>query len=109
MPRASSTDLPDDVLVPVAHDMKSDMLALVLASMNPDNAKALTIKLANRLALPQATAARASHAADTRRRCRPRCPPPPRPLPPDKIQQHQRLRRLLGGRRKSVQTGLTEG
>jgi len=48
-------DLPDDVLVPVARDMKSDQLALVLASMNADNAKALTIKLANRLVLPQAT------------------------------------------------------
>jgi flagellar motility protein MotE (MotC chaperone) len=48
-------NLPDEVLVPVARDMKSDQLALVLASMNPDNAKALTIKLANRLVLPQAT------------------------------------------------------
>jgi flagellar motility protein MotE (MotC chaperone) len=48
-------DLPDDVLVPVARDMKSDQLALVLASMSPDNAKTLTIKLANRLVLPQAT------------------------------------------------------
>jgi flagellar motility protein MotE (MotC chaperone) len=48
-------DLPDDVLVPVARDMKSDQLALVLASMNAENAKALTIKLANRLVLPQAT------------------------------------------------------
>ena len=48
-------DLPDDVLVPVARDMKSDQLALVLASMSADNAKALTIKLANRLVLPQAT------------------------------------------------------
>jgi flagellar motility protein MotE (MotC chaperone) len=52
-------NLPDDVLVPVARDMKSDQLALVLASMNPDNAKALTIKLANRLVLPQATDAAA--------------------------------------------------
>ena len=50
-------DLPDDVLVPVARDMKSDQLALVLASMNAENAKALTIKLANRLVLPQATPA----------------------------------------------------
>jgi flagellar motility protein MotE (MotC chaperone) len=45
--------LPDDVLVPVAHDMKSDVLALVLAGMNADTAKALTVKLANRLTLPQ--------------------------------------------------------
>jgi flagellar motility protein MotE (MotC chaperone) len=49
-------DLPDDVLVPVAREMKSDQLALVLASMSPDNAKSLTVKLANRLILPQATA-----------------------------------------------------
>jgi flagellar motility protein MotE (MotC chaperone) len=48
-------DLPDDVLVPVAREMKSDQLALVLASMSPDNAKSLTVKLANRLILPHAT------------------------------------------------------
>jgi flagellar motility protein MotE (MotC chaperone) len=47
--------LPDDVLVPVAHDMKSDILALVLANMNSDSAKALTVKLADRLTLPQTT------------------------------------------------------
>jgi flagellar motility protein MotE (MotC chaperone) len=45
--------LPDDVLVPVAQQMKSDILALVLANMAGDNAKTLTVKLANRLALPQ--------------------------------------------------------
>ena len=45
--------LPDEVLVPVAHDMKADILALVLANMNPDNAKTLTVKLADRLTLPQ--------------------------------------------------------
>jgi flagellar motility protein MotE (MotC chaperone) len=56
-------DLPDDVLVPVARDMKSDQLALVLASMNAENAKALTIKLANRLVLPQAINAPAPAAA----------------------------------------------
>jgi flagellar motility protein MotE (MotC chaperone) len=47
--------LPDEVLVPVAQQMKSDVLALVLANMNSDNAKALTVKLANRLTLPQTT------------------------------------------------------
>lgn len=47
--------LPDEVLVPVAQNMKSDVLALVLANMNSDNAKALTVKLANKLALPQTT------------------------------------------------------
>ena len=45
--------LPDEVLVPVAQDMKSDILAGILANMNSDNAKSLTIKLANKLALPQ--------------------------------------------------------
>jgi flagellar motility protein MotE (MotC chaperone) len=48
-------NLPDEVLLPVAHDMKSDVLALVLANMNADNAKTLTVKLADRLALPQTT------------------------------------------------------
>jgi flagellar motility protein MotE (MotC chaperone) len=46
-------NLPDSVLVPVAHDMKSDILALVLANMNAESAKALTVKLADRLTLPQ--------------------------------------------------------
>jgi flagellar motility protein MotE (MotC chaperone) len=49
-------NLPDAVLVPVAHDMKSDVLALVLANMNSESAKALTVKLADRLTLPQTTA-----------------------------------------------------
>jgi len=44
--------LPDEVLVPVAHDMKPDILALVMANMNSESAKDLTIKLANKLALP---------------------------------------------------------
>ncbi|HKQ45698.1 MAG TPA: hypothetical protein VJS47_09915 [Rhizomicrobium sp.] len=56
-------NLPDDVLVPVAHDMKSDVLALVLANMNSDAAKALTVKLANTLALPQTTPVAAPPAA----------------------------------------------
>jgi flagellar motility protein MotE (MotC chaperone) len=46
-------NLPDDVLIPVAHDMKSDILAQVLANMNADNAKTLTVKLAGKLTLPQ--------------------------------------------------------
>jgi flagellar motility protein MotE (MotC chaperone) len=48
-------NLPDDVLVPVAHDMKSDIMAQVLANMNAEAAKSLTIKLADRLTLPQTT------------------------------------------------------
>jgi len=51
--------LPDEVLVPVAHEMKSDVLALVLANMNSDSAKALTVKLADRLTLPETTPAAA--------------------------------------------------
>ena len=54
--------LPDEVLVPVAHDMKSDVLALVLANMNSESAKSLTMKLANRLSLPQTTDAGAPAA-----------------------------------------------
>ena len=44
--------LSDEVLVPVAQQMKSDVLAPVLAGMSPDAAQKLTIKLANRLAVP---------------------------------------------------------
>ena len=43
--------------------MKSDQLALVLASMEPTNAKALTVKLANRLVLPETTNVPAPPAA----------------------------------------------
>jgi flagellar motility protein MotE (MotC chaperone) len=57
--------LPDEVLVPVAHEMKSDVLGSVMASMNPESAKALTVKLADRLTLPQTTPpAPAAPAAD---------------------------------------------
>ena len=55
--------LPDEVLVPVAHDMKSDVLALVLANMNSESAKALTVKLADRLTLPEITNAAPVSAA----------------------------------------------
>jgi len=49
--------LPDDVLVPVAQQMKSDVLAPVLAAMTADNAQRLTQKLASRLKLPETPAA----------------------------------------------------
>ena len=52
-------NLPDEVLIPVAHDMKSDTLAQVLANMNPDSAKTLTVKLAGKLTLPQTAGAAA--------------------------------------------------
>jgi flagellar motility protein MotE (MotC chaperone) len=49
-------NLPDDVLVPVAQQMKSDVLAPILAAMTADNAQRLTQKLANRLKLPETAA-----------------------------------------------------
>jgi flagellar motility protein MotE (MotC chaperone) len=48
--------LDDSVLVPVAQEMKSDVLAQILAAMNPDVAQKLTLKLANKLALPETMA-----------------------------------------------------
>jgi flagellar motility protein MotE (MotC chaperone) len=55
-------NLSEDVLVPVAQQMKSDVLAPILASMAADNAQKLTMKLANRLKLPE-TAAQAAPPA----------------------------------------------
>jgi len=55
--------LPDGVLVPVAQAMKSDVLALVLSKMNAEKARDLTVKLANRLTLPETTDAAAAPAA----------------------------------------------
>jgi flagellar motility protein MotE (MotC chaperone) len=49
--------LDDDVLVPVAKEMKPDVLAPILAAMVPETAQRLTIKLANRLVLPETPAA----------------------------------------------------
>ena len=45
-------NLNEDVLLPVAEEMKSDTLAPVLAAMSPDQAQKLTVKLANKLTLP---------------------------------------------------------
>lgn len=45
--------LSDEILVPVASQMKPDVLAPVLAKMQPETAQRLTVKLANRLNLPQ--------------------------------------------------------
>lgn len=47
--------LPDEVLVPVAQGLKPGDLGAILAQMNPDAAQKLTVKLANKLALPQTT------------------------------------------------------
>jgi flagellar motility protein MotE (MotC chaperone) len=49
-------NLADEVLVPVAQAMKSDVLAPVLAAMTPDAAQKLTLKLASRLKLPELAA-----------------------------------------------------
>ena len=54
--------LSDDVLVPVAQAMKSDVLAPILANMTADNAQKLTMKLADRLKLPQTAAVAAPPA-----------------------------------------------
>jgi len=47
--------LPDAVLVPVAEGMKPADLGAILAAMPPDAAEKLTVKLADRLALPATT------------------------------------------------------
>jgi len=49
--------LDNDVLVPVAQQMKSDVLAPVLAAMTPEQAQKLTVKLANKLTLPDTASA----------------------------------------------------
>lgn len=54
--------LPDSVLVPVAQAMKADALSLVLAKMSAEKSAALTVKLANRLTLPETTDAPAPPA-----------------------------------------------
>jgi flagellar motility protein MotE (MotC chaperone) len=54
--------LPDDVLLPVAQQMKPDILALLLSNMKADNAMTLTVKLAKKLSLPQTTDALAPPA-----------------------------------------------
>jgi flagellar motility protein MotE (MotC chaperone) len=49
--------MPESVLVPVAQQMKPDALSLVLSQMNPEKARDLTVKLANKLVLPETTQA----------------------------------------------------
>ena len=49
--------LSEDVLIPVAQEMKSDALAPVLAAMSPAAAQKLTVKLASKLSLPETAAA----------------------------------------------------
>jgi flagellar motility protein MotE (MotC chaperone) len=49
--------LNDQILVPVAAEMKSDVLAPVLAAMSPEQAQKLTVRLANKLTLPDTNGA----------------------------------------------------
>ena len=57
--------LPDEVAVPVAQEMKPDILATIMSGMPADAAQKLTVKLANKLALPQTVEAPApAPAAD---------------------------------------------
>lgn len=60
--------LDEDVLIPVAQEMKSDALAPVLAAMNPGAAQKLTVKLASKLNLPDKAQADVA-------------PPAPQPVP----------------------------
>ena len=55
--------MPDDVLIPVAQGMKPGDLGQILSKMNPDAAQKLTVKLANKLTLPQTVEAPAPAAA----------------------------------------------
>ncbi len=55
--------LNDQVLVPVAAEMKSDVLAPVLAAMSPEQAQKLTVRLANKLTLPDTNSANPAAAA----------------------------------------------
>lgn len=55
--------LPDEVAVPVAQQLKPDVLATIMQGMSPDAAQKLTVKLANKLTLPQTAEAPAAAAA----------------------------------------------
>ncbi len=55
--------LSEDVLIPVAQEMKSDALAPVLAAMSPSAAQKLTVKLASKLSLPETAAPAATAPA----------------------------------------------
>jgi flagellar motility protein MotE (MotC chaperone) len=47
--------LPDEVLIPVAQQMKPDILGNILSKMNAESAQKLTVKLADKLTLPVTT------------------------------------------------------
>jgi len=54
--------LDDNVLLEVAAAMKPDVLGAIMAGMQPDQAQKLTVKLANRLKLPDPPAAQTAPA-----------------------------------------------
>lgn len=56
-------NLPDEILIPVAQGLKPGDLGAILSKMNPDAAQKLTVKLADRLALPVDAAAALPAAA----------------------------------------------
>ena len=57
------SDLPDEVLIPVAQGLKPDALGEILSKMNPEAAQKLTVKLASKFTLPPTTDAIAPLAA----------------------------------------------
>ncbi len=57
--------LPDEVVIPVAQGLKPGDLGAILSNMNPDAAQKLTLKLANKLSLPDTAAVTAPVAAAT--------------------------------------------
>jgi len=68
-------NLSDDVLIPVAGQMKADALAPILSAMNPDAAQKLTVKLANKLNVPEKAEPAPAAPID------PLLPPPGAPQP----------------------------
>jgi len=58
-------NLDDTVLLAVASQMKPDILGSILAAMNPDAAQKLTVRLANRLKIPETPAPTPTLAANT--------------------------------------------
>ena len=76
--------MPDEVLIPVAQGMKPDDLGQILSKMNPDAAQKLTVKLANKLALPQTVEAPAPVPAAATAAPGPQASAAPAPAPASK-------------------------
>jgi flagellar motility protein MotE (MotC chaperone) len=73
--------LPDDVLIPVAQGLKPADLGAILSKMDPGAAQKLTLKLANKLALPDTVAALAPVPAVAVPTSPPAAPPAATPGP----------------------------